>query len=388
MTLTPANEQLTSEEIKQAARILGFDAVGIAPATTPPGYSSFLAWLEAGCAAGMSYLHTQAEPRCHPRSILVDVKSVVMLAVVYGQPKQPGFEADSSIGEIAQYARGQDYHEVLWKKLDSLLAWIQSRSPGIKGRSVVDTAPLMERDYAQLAGLGWIAKNTMLINPRLGSFTFLGALLLDANFEFDLPFQFNRCGTCTRCLDACPTSAFQAPGRLDARRCISYWTIEHKGLIPDEWSSQLHGWAFGCDICQDVCPWNRKAPPGHEPDLQPKPDQSTPDLIEWIEMESADLRKRIRGTALQRAKRTGLVRNAALVLGSRRVERALPGLIRLLDDSDQVIRGSAAWALGNFSNVEAWQALKEHAEDPDETVSDAIRKALKSHEDRQNSGKE
>ena len=176
---------------------------------------------------------------------------------------------------------------------------------------MADTAPLLERDFARLAGLGWIGKNTMLIDRRLGSFTLLGALLVDIELASDEPHRGGHCGTCTRCLDACPTDAFAGPYQLDARRCISYWTIEHRGPIADEFADQLDGWVFGCDVCQDVCPWNRKAPAGREPDLEPRPEWTDPDLIEWLGCDPAAFARSLKGTALSRAKRSGLLRNAA-----------------------------------------------------------------------------
>ncbi len=176
---------------------------------------------------------------------------------------------------------------------------------------MADTAPLLERDFARLAGLGWIGKNTMLIDRRLGSFTVLGALLVDVELRPDEPHHASHCGTCTRCLDACPTDAFDGPYRLDARKCISYWTIEHRGPIPDEFADRLDGWVFGCDVCQDVCPWNRKAPPGREPALEPRPEWTHPDLIELLARDPAELSRALKGTALSRAKRAGLLRNAA-----------------------------------------------------------------------------
>jgi epoxyqueuosine reductase len=361
-------------ELKAEALRLGFDAVGIAPAVSPPGYARFLDWLEEGCAAGMAYLGRRAEARAHPRSIHFPVRSVVVAAMVYGRPAP--VEPEPRRGKVARYARGQDYHRVLWDRLDQLLNWLRQRQPGVTGRSVVDTAPLLERDYARLAGLGWIAKNTMLIHPRLGSFTVLGALLTDCELDPDAPFAFDRCGTCTRCLEACPTSAFTAPGRLDARRCISYWTIEHRGPIPDDWADQLHGWVFGCDICQDVCPWNRKAPPGKEPALEARAGPSEPDLVAWLEADSSEFREQIRGTALERARRVGLVRNAALILGTRQVADAVGGLIGLLDDPQPVIRAAAAWALGRFSTDLARASLIAHRQDEDESVRAAIDRAL------------
>ena len=179
---------------------------------------------------------------------------------------------------MARYARGADYHRVIWDRLEALLAWLRAECPEIKGRAVADTAPLLERDYARLAGLGWIGKNTMLISRRLGSFTFLGAVLIDAELAYDAPHESNHCGSCTRCLDACPTDAFTGPYQLDARRCISYWTIEHRGVLADPEAAELHGWVFGCDICQDVCPWNRKAPPGRQSAVRraPRVDQPRP----------------------------------------------------------------------------------------------------------------
>ena len=264
---------------------------------------------------------------------------------VYGAlPPEPA----ETQGKVARYAQGGDYHPVLWRRLGDLLSWFQAERPGTIGRAVCDSAPLLERDFARLAGLGWIGKNTMLIDRRLGSFTVLGALLVDAELSLDAPFEADHCGTCTRCLDACPTDAFDGPYRLDARRCISYWTIEHRGPMPDEAAGSLDGWVFGCDICQDVCPWNRKAPAGLDPLLAPRDDWVNPDLIAWLERGPDEWSARLKDSALKRAKRTGLVRNAALVLGSRRAREALPALTRLLDDPDPTIRWAASWALGRI----------------------------------------
>ena len=216
-----------TRQLKAEALRLGFDRVGIAPAVSPPGYGRFPDWLQAGHAAGMDYMEQHAEARRHPDRLLEGVRSVVMVSLVYGER-----QAESSSptqGKIARYARGQDYHRVLWDRLEELLGWLRQQSPEVRGRAVVDTAPLLERDFARLAGLGWIGKNTMLIDRKLGSFTFLGALLVDCELVPDDPHHADHCGTCTRCLDACPTDAFAGPYQLDARRCISYWTIEHKG---------------------------------------------------------------------------------------------------------------------------------------------------------------
>jgi len=337
-----------SRRLKAEAHRMGFDRVGIAPAVEPPGYPQYQDWLRQGKEAGLAYMRDREVARAHPDSILPGVRSVVVVAMIYGEPASP--IDDPTHGKVARYARGTDYHEVLWRKLGLLLDWLKAECPGIVGRAVADTAPLLERDFARLAGLGWIGKNTMLIDRRIGSFTVLGALLVDRELTYDAPHESSHCGTCTRCLDACPTGAFDEPGRLDANKCLSYWTIEHRGPIPDPMAEQLNGWVFGCDICQDVCPWNRKAPTGREPALAGSAEWTNPDLLEWLEADPAEFRRRLKGTALARSKRSGLVRNAALILGARGVTEAIPALTRLLEDEDGAIRDSAAWAL---SRIEA-----------------------------------
>jgi epoxyqueuosine reductase len=341
-----------TDRLKDEAGRLGFDALGIAPAVAPPGHASYLAWLESGCAAGMSYLERQAPARAHPAELLDGVRSVIVGAFVYGtnEPER------ATVGKVARYARGGDYHRLLWRRLEALLDWLRTECPEVRGRAVADTAPLMERDFARLAGLGWIAKNTMLINRRLGSYTVLGGLLVDIELAYDPPHESNHCGTCTRCLEACPTAAFEGPYQLDSRRCISYWTIEHRGEIPDEMAERLDGWVFGCDVCQDVCPWNRKAARRTEPALEPRPEWTDTNLVEWLTADPAAFAERLKGTALTRAKRSGLLRNAALVLGSARDERAVPALRTLGGDPDPVIRSAAAWAIERITGERTGQA--------------------------------
>jgi epoxyqueuosine reductase len=302
------------------------------------------------------------------------VRSIVVVGFVYGGPDRS--EGGPTTGKVARYARGQDYHKLLWDRLGELLRWLKEERPGLVGRAVSDTAPLLERDFGKLAGLGWIGKNTMLISRKVGSFTLLGALLVDAELPPDPPMEANHCGTCTRCLDACPTDAFARPYELDARRCISYWTIEHKGPIPEEFAENLNGWAFGCDICQEVCPWNRKAPQVREPALAARPEWDHPDLLAWLTEDPAALSKRLKGTALSRTKRSGLVRNAALILGTRREPLAVPGLIACLRDEDSTVRGASAWALGQIGTNEALIALQAATDDPDPSVADAVVRAL------------
>ncbi len=365
-----------TQRLKAEALRLGFDHVGIAPAVSPPGYDHLREWLRAGRAAGMIYMEKHAEVRAHPDRLLEGVRSIVMVSVVYG--KSQSGPSDSRQGKIARYARGQDYHRALWDRLEQLLSWVREQSPGTRGRAVVDTAPLLERDFARLAGLGWIGKNTMLINRRLGSFTVLGALLLDCELAPDAPHVADHCGTCTRCLDACPTDAFAGPYQLDARRCISYWTIEHRGPIVDEFADQLHGWVFGCDVCQDVCPWNRKAPDGQLPELEDRPQLAEPDLIEWLDRDGDTWKSALKGTSLARAKRAGLIRNAALVLGAGRIAEAVPALLRRLADAteDLTVRTAAAWALGRIGTELAREALRHGLNADQAVVRDAVAAAL------------
>jgi epoxyqueuosine reductase len=327
------------DRLKQRARELGFDLVGVAPATEADGFDRLRDWLDRGYAGTMNYLHRQAEARRHPNAVFPDVRSVVMVGMNY-KPRE-----SESAAKVARYARGTDYHEVLWRRLDELLAWVRTEVPGCDGRGVVDTAPLLERDFARRAGLGWFGKNTMLIHKRLGSYFFLGALLLDVELKPDAPHVAQHCGTCTACLDACPTAAFPAPGVLDARRCISYLTIEHRETIADEFRQPLGSWLFGCDVCQEVCPWNRKAPLATEPAFSPRPELEAVDPAELLGLSEADFRQRFRDTALWRSKRRGLLRNAALVLGNRGDRAALPALRRALEDPEPLVREAAAWAI-------------------------------------------
>jgi epoxyqueuosine reductase len=247
------------------------------------------------------------------------------------------------VGRIARYARGADYHDVLRGKLHQLLDWVKNEAPGCRGRGVVDTAPLLERDFARRAGLGWFGKNTMLIDKRLGSYLFLAALLLDIELRPDSPQVAAHCGTCTACLDACPTGAFVAPYQLDSRRCISYLTIELRGPVPAELREGLGDWLFGCDICQEVCPWNRKALPTSEPALEPRYEAFDP--AELLGLSAEEFRQRFRDTALWRTRRRGLLRNAALVLGNLGNAAALPALEGALLDEEALVREAAAWAI-------------------------------------------
>lgn len=334
-----------ADRLKEHAAALGFDRAGIAPAAPADGFADLQDWLARGFAGRMDYMTRHGEARRHPNSVLPEVRTVVMVALNYAQVEA----APPQRGQVSRYAQGADYHDVLREKLNDLLAWVRGQHPEVVGRGVVDTAPLLERDFARRAGLGWFGKNTMLLHPRLGSWFFLGALLLDLDLEVDAPFETAHCGTCTACLDACPTQAFPEPGVLDARRCISYLTIELRGSMPEDLRAGVGDWLFGCDVCQEVCPWNRKAPPGNEPRLKPRPDLAGPDARELLTLTEEEFRRRFRGTALWRTKRAGLARNSAIVLGNIGGEADLPALAAAAaQDGDPSVREAAAWAIGRI----------------------------------------
>lgn len=353
LTSTPT----LAQALKAEALRIGFNLVGIAPAVSPAGLGEFQEWL-ARCYDGeMEYLRRREPAYEHPRHVLEAARSVVMLAVNYRteEPRVPG----PNEGRIARYAWGEaDYHDVVREKLRQLGDFMHTERPGCRTRGVVDTAPLLERDFARLAGLGWFGKNTMLINKHAGSWLFLAGLLTDVELDYDRAHETSHCGTCTRCLEACPTDAFPEPYVLDARRCISYLTIELRSQIPRELREGVGEWLFGCDVCQDVCPWNRKAPISVEAAFRPQVDSDPVDPITLLSMTEVQFRERFRTSPLSRPKRAGLLRNAAIVLGNRGDRCAVPALIGALQDSESLVRGAAAWALGRLGGEAALAALQ------------------------------
>jgi epoxyqueuosine reductase len=334
--------------VKGAGRQLGFDLVSVGPADPPDHAAAFERWLDAGHAGTMAYLERGRDRRVEPQRVLAGARSVVACALNYLQG--PGVEGPTG---VARYAWGEDYHSIMEPRLRALADTIERVSPGSLARAYVDTGPLLERDLAARAGLGWIGKNTMLLHPDLGSFFFIGTVLTTAELAADAPLP-DRCGSCTRCLDACPTAAFVDPYVLDARRCVAYLTIEHRGPIPAELRPSVGTWAFGCDVCQDVCPWNRRAPVTGEAAFQPR---VHPPLAELLLLDEAAYRDHFRGSPLKRARREGLARNAAVALGNRGSAKDVPALAEALGHADPTIRGHAAWALGRIGGAGARAAL-------------------------------
>jgi epoxyqueuosine reductase len=329
--------------VKARARELGFDAAACGPARVEHG-EAFARWLDAGHAAGMGYLARTRAERLDPGRLLPGARSVVAVALAYGP--EAGAADDPRWRGVSRYARGRDYHDVMRPRLERLAAFIDATAgEGTRSRAAVDTSAVLERDLAAAAGLGWIGRSTMLLSERLGSWFFIGLVLTTAALAPDARAA-DRCGTCTACLDACPTQAFPAPRVLDARRCLSYLTIEHRGDVDEALRGAGGEWLFGCDVCQDVCPWNRKAPPGREPSLAPGAPPPPPEAL--LALDEAGFRERFRGTPLRRAGRRGLLRNAALVLGRRGDARARPALARAAADGDEVVRRAAGWALARL----------------------------------------
>lgn len=301
---------MTSLEIKRKARDLGFDLCGIAPAGDLPELTFFQTWLARGYAGEMAYLNRSADQRAEVRRILPSAQSVIVTGTIYNTAVPYSTEsADPGRAHIARYAWGDDYHDVIGARLDALLAWMRERSPQpFDARAYVDTGPVQERVYAQHGGIGWIGKNTCVINPEAGSWIFLAEIICSLPLEPDQP-ALDQCGTCTLCIDACPTRALVAPGVLDSTRCISYLTIEQRGPIPEEFTAAVGSHVYGCDVCQEVCPWNQMAPSSSDPAWQPRSVWANADVSTLAAMSDEDLRTAMRGSAMTRTRVAGLRRN-------------------------------------------------------------------------------
>jgi epoxyqueuosine reductase len=310
---------LAAQSVKARALALGFDACGIAPAGGLPELGFFSEWIARGYAGSMSYLERSADRRSDVRQVLATARTVIVTATVYNTDRPYSIECvDPARAHVARYAWGDDYHDILGRRLDALLAWMREQSDEpFDARVYVDTGPVQERVYARYAGIGWIGKNTCVIHPSLGSWIFLGEVICSLPLDVDPP-ALDQCGTCTLCLEACPTGALVAPGQLDARQCISYLTIEHRGDISPELQAGIGANVYGCDICQEVCPWNAVAPRSDDPAWQPRAVWDLPTTAFLTELSEGDLRLAVHGSAMRRAKREGLRRNFAVADENRR----------------------------------------------------------------------
>lgn len=402
-----------TEDIKAHAAYLGFDLSGVTTADPPRHGDYYAEWIEQGLAGEMAYLGRQIEKRQDPQKILPNARSLVVVAMNYRcpapkptpesahedpqgrtlqpspdctpeDPQDPSLQptpdctSDSSPrGKIARYARGDDYHDVMKEKLQALLRFVQERADHpVEGKVYVDTGPVLEREFAVRAGLGWFGKHTNLIHKRVGSWLLIGEILLDIELDQDGPTS-DHCGTCTLCLEACPTDAIVEPYVVDSRRCISYHTIELKGAIPLEYRAAMGDRVFGCDDCQDVCPWNRRAPETGHPAFVARPWNEMPDLIEMLGLTPEAFRTRFKGSPVKRTKRRGLLRNAAVALGNTKDPGAVPALADSLGDDEPLVRGHAAWALGNVGGTRALAELqKARKTEGDPWVVEEIDRAL------------
>lgn len=379
------DKQRLTQKVKSYARELGFTLAGVTNAEQPPHLDVYNRWLAGGLHGEMGYLANEraVQRRADPRAILPECQSILVLAAPYEKPRSRADSPDKgeTLGRIAAYAWGEDYHESFKSRLQRLVEFIEEQAgQPVANRWYSDTGPLLERELAQRAGLGWIGKNSMLINPKQGSYFLLAEILLGIELEVDLPIQNDYCGSCTRCIEACPTDCILPNRTLDARRCISYLTIELKGAIPEDLREEMENWVFGCDICQEVCPWNMRFAPAYgDAAFSTGEDVSWVDLKQELGLGPGDFRRKFKGSPVRRAKRRGYLRNTAVALGNTLDEKQVAALKRvLLEEDETLVRGHAAWALGQIGGEEAQAALLAgQRREADSTVLKEIRTALK-----------
>ena len=338
--------------LRQRALELGFDDCRVTRADAPESAGKFSEWLASGFHGEMAWLERNAAKRIDPQKVLPGAKSLLILAASYDSPPSASELPANRRGVVARYARFGDYHEVLGERLKSLTSFLdQLGGPGTRSLWYVDTGPLLERDLAQRAGLGFVGKHTNLISRRLGNWIFLAEIITTLELEPDAP-EKNHCGSCTRCLTACPTHAITAPFQLDARRCISYLTIELKGAIPVELRPAIGNRIYGCDDCLAVCPWNRFAREGSLMKAHAREDLRTPDLIELLRLDEAGFKSRFAGSPIRRTKRRGLLRNVCVALGNSGDPGALPDLERATRDSEPLVAEHARWAIERIRHLQ------------------------------------
>jgi epoxyqueuosine reductase len=369
---------LLKKAIKSEAHRLGFQLVGLTTPDPPPHLDVYDRWLAADHQAGMGWMATERnrQRRADPRLILPECRSILVLGMAY--PPAPTEHLSPGKGQIASYAWGDDYHNLLPERLRTIVAFIETQTgDAVPNCWYTDTGPILEREMAQRAGLGWIGKNTCLINPRAGSYFLLAEILLGTELPPDEAFSKDHCGTCKRCIEACPTGCILQNRTIDARRCISYLTIEEKGPLPHDLRPQIGNWIFGCDVCQQVCPWNQRlAPSPVEKRLSAQPGRDYPTLIDELTLTPQEFNRKFKGGAVKRTKRRGYLRNVAVALGNAGDPDAVPALIEALSDPEALVRGHAAWALGQIGGQQALQALENALiSENDEAVITEIRSA-------------
>jgi epoxyqueuosine reductase len=371
-----------TQNIKEHALRLGFSLVGVT--TSDPLFHEdvFMKWLEEGRHGEMGYLDSarSRECRAHPLRIIPECRSILVLGTRYPAPRYPDDSEGSAIrGRITSYAWGMDYHEILPGRMEKLVKFIEAQiGQPVLNRWYTDTGPILERELAMRAGLGWIGKNTSLINPRHGSYYLLSEILLDFDLEADAPFLHDRCGTCHRCIDACPTSCILPDRTLDARRCISYLTIELNGSIPSELRPMMGQMVFGCDVCQQVCPWNRFADTLVDEAFSPMATLPEPDLDEELHLSVSEFSQKFRHSPIKRARRRGYFRNITVALGNLGNSQSVQGLADLLlNDPEAIVRSHAAWALGQIGGETSSRVLTSAFEnEADEAVKLEIQAAI------------
>lgn len=365
----------TADLLKSWALEAGFDRAGVADLAPLEHGEALLRWLERGDQAGMAYLGRRVEERLDPSRIFPGARSVLVVALQY-HPLGQEEPAGDLWRRVARYARGKDYHDVMGARLKALAARIAEAFPGCESRPYIDTGPVLERELAARAGVGAVGKNTMLLHPEAGSWFLLGELFLSLDLAPDVPLA-DLCGSCTLCLEACPTGALAEPYRLDSNRCISYWTIEHRGALPEAAREMVGGWVFGCDVCQEVCPWNREPRGAVHPEMELPPERAELDLAGLLLLSREEYVERFRGSPMKRAKLPGLQRNAAVAMGNRLHRQYVPPLVRALAEGEPMVRSHAAWALGRIGGEEARGLLSRAlANEAEEGVQSEIRAAL------------
>ena len=368
--------------IKKKANELGFDLVGFTPVSRSKSIGIYNAWLKQGYAGNMDYLERHAKLKEDPRNIMPQTISLVALGFNYNTIEPTKKNKDPKIGRISRYAWGDDYHFLIRKKLSILEEYVckELKVANIT-RSFVDSGPILEKEVAYRAGLGWIGKNSNLINHKKGSWFFLAEILVDFELEYSSPFNRIDCGKCTSCIDACPTDAIIEDRSIDARKCISYLTIELKGSIPKYLRPKMSNHIFGCDICQEVCPWNKEAPISKEHKLHPLRENIMPKLTKLMDMDEHTFKKRFENSPIKRTKRRGFLRNVAVALGNWAHPSAIPALSIGLYDENFLVRSHSAWALGRILDKKAKKELEKAKEiEENKEVLNEILEALKSLE--------